>query len=140
MLVEELCELGGRLEQLIPSQAPLIELEHVSYKSGGFMAELWKQIEDYENYEVSTHGRVRNKRTGRYLKFDLSNCGYYRVTLCKNNKPRKFSVHRLVAQAFVEPVVGKELVNHKDSDKTNNRVENLEWVTCSENFIHAQVL
>ncbi|NIQ06047.1 MAG: hypothetical protein GWO20_10080, partial [Candidatus Korarchaeota archaeon] len=79
MLVEELCEFGGRLEQLIPSQVPLIELEHVSHNTGGLVTELWKQIEGYESYEVSTKGRVRNIKTDRLLRFDLSNCGYYRA-------------------------------------------------------------
>lgn len=138
MLVEKLCEFGGRLEQLIPSQVSLIELEHVSNDAGGIMAELWKQIEDYERYEVSTEGRVRNTKTGRLLKFDLSNCGYHRATLCKNNSPRKFSVHRLVAEAFIDAVDGRNIVNHIDSNKTNNHVRNLEWVNYSENFIHAQ--
>ena len=99
---------------------------------------MWKAIKNYSNYEVSREGEVRNTRTGRVLKKDLTGCGYNRVTLSKHNKQERFSVHRLVAMYFVDNILDKPMVNHLDGVKTNNSADNLEWCTCSENFIHAQ--
>lgn len=95
-------------------------------------------IEGYDNYAVSDEGFVINTKTGRVLKVDVTNCGYARVTVSKDNVQQRFSLHRLVAHHFIQPVEGKELVNHKDGNKLNNNVANLEWCTYSENFIHAQ--
>lgn len=99
------------------------------------MSEKWKDISGYEAlYEVSNEGRVRNSKTKRILKFDTSKNGYKRVTLRKENKPHKFSVHRLVANEFVENPHQLPCVNHKDEDKSNNKAENLEWCTRSYNI------
>jgi hypothetical protein len=114
------------------------------------MDEIWKPIPNFDGlYEVSNLGNVRsldkfvnhingNKalRKGRLLKQDLSNAGYLRVTLSNNRKLFSFSVHRLVAIAFLDT---KNLpqVNHKDCIKTNNTLENLEWVTREQNMQHA---
>lgn len=97
---------------------------------------IWKDITDYVNYEVSSCGKIRNKVTGRLLKFDKSWNGYYRCTLCKTNTPKKFLVHRVVMREFVGE--SSLQVNHKDGDKSNNGLSNLEYVSCSENHIHAQ--
>jgi len=95
--------------------------------------ENWKQVEDYENYEVSDLGNVRNNKTGRILRSFLNKVGYVTATLCKNSKPRHFKVHRLVANAFLDRVDGKDEIDHINNIKTDNRVENLRWVTRSEN-------
>jgi hypothetical protein len=116
--------------------------------------EIWKDIEGYENhYQVSNYGRVKalyrhfinaaghiKKYPERILKVDVSttNIPYCRVTLSKNHVTKRFSVHRLVAQAFIPNLASKPHVNHLNNDGLDNRVENLEWVTHSENMLHAQ--
>jgi len=85
---------------------------------------------------ITNKGRVIS-RPGRELTLQLSKAGYFRVELWHDGFGRKRLIHRLVAAAFVPNPEGKPQVNHKDGDKLNNRAENLEWVTQSENQIHA---
>lgn len=102
--------------------------------------EVWKPVEGYEGlYEVSNLGRVRSlnfNHTGqiRVFKPTTDSYGYLHVGLYKNGKPKTFKVHRLVASAFIENPGNLEQVNHKDEDKTNNRVENLEWCDSRYNI------
>lgn len=111
--------------------------------------EAWKPIPGYEGlYEVSNLGRVRSldrveyyvrggrKRKGRLLKLFLSH-GYKRVVLSVDGKQRKVMVHNLVLSAFVGPRPASFQTNHIDGNKTNNVLENLEWVTARENIMHA---
>lgn len=101
------------------------------------MTEIWKCIDGYEGYKVSSLGRVIGK-TGKVLKQQLnSKTGYFHVNIRKSNKQRTTTVHRLVAEAFIPKVEGKNQVNHKNGDKTLNIPQNLEWVTASENRKHA---
>ena len=95
----------------------------------------WKPIPNYEGYyEVSDSGKVRSVyRYKRVLKPMISTTGYERVDLFKNKHRKQFSVHRLVAMAFIENPDNKPFVNHKDENKCNNVVDNLEWVTHVEN-------
>ena len=97
----------------------------------------WLQVVNYNNYEVSNTGEVRNKKTGRILKQTMQNTGYKQVCLSNNGIRKTHSVHRLVIMAF-NPINNHQLmdVNHKDYDKTNNNIENLEWTTRSENLLH----
>lgn len=100
--------------------------------------EIWKPVAGYENYEVSNLGNVKSlnyKRTGkeRILKPGKNRKGYLFVFLCRNGKMKYFSVHRLVAEAFIPNSEGFEQINHKDEVKTNNCVENLEWCDRSYN-------
>lgn len=111
--------------------------------------EEWKDINGFDNYQISNHGRVRNKSTLKILKGHISIWGYHWVDVRKNKTRKHLAVHRLVAEHFLQPPtkVQKEwanntknkvvLVNHIDSDKTNNHYSNLEWVTSSENGKHA---
>jgi hypothetical protein len=98
------------------------------------VTEDWKDILNYDNYEVSTFGKVRNKKTGRILK-SANNGGYFVVGL-SNIKKKTFQVHRLVAETFIENPENKAHVNHKDKNSLNNNLSNLEWNTPKENNIH----
>ncbi len=106
--------------------------------------ELWRWVVGYEGlYMVSSFGNV--KRVGkakgakrdRVLKASSSSNGYLQVVLSKNCIQKVFRVHRLVASAFLERIDGKTFVNHKDGNKQNNNVDNLEWCTKSENALHS---
>ena len=101
------------------------------------MEEIWKEVENYQNYEVSNLGNVRNKKTGRYLKPNITTCGYARARLYNKDGVKPIMIHRLVASAFLSNPDNKPEVNHMDGNKVNNSVTNLEWCTKSENMRHA---
>lgn len=101
--------------------------------------EIWKQTKDYPNYFVSNTGKVRNVENGRELKQTLHHSGYLYVGLRKNHKTKLFFVHRLVAQAFIENPNNYDTVDHLNGIKTDNRVENLRWLSRSENARRFQV-
>lgn len=86
-----------------------------------------------KNYEASNDGHIRNKNTLRALKEFEGKNGY----LCTQFDGKTQTIHRVIAKAFIPRIQGKEFVNHKDGNKQNNSVENLEWVTRSENMNHA---
>jgi hypothetical protein len=98
-----------------------------------------KDIEGYEGfYSVSRDGRVWTHRRGKYLNPGSSSQGkYLSVCLTRDGKVKCFSIHRLVASAFIENPDNKPQVNHIDGNKRNNNAYNLEWVTGSENMKHA---
>ena len=95
--------------------------------------EIWKDIEGYEGlYQVSNKGRIKSlnyRRTGKegMLKGKPDKDGYLRVSLYKNRKQKPFYIHRLVAKAFIPNSDDLPEVNHKDENKENNTVDNLEW-------------
>ena len=94
------------------------------------MEEIWKDKKDYEgHYQVSNCGRVKSIKFGkeRILKPVPNSFGYLFVNLCKDGKVKAFTVHRLVAEAFIDNPNNYKEVNHKDENKTNNIVTNLEW-------------
>ena len=94
------------------------------------------KIDGFEDYGISKDGNVYSFRSDIELKKAMRPNGYLFVTLYKNKKPYRISVHRLVAITFIHNPERKLEVNHKDGNKTNNNVSNLEWVTASENEIH----
>lgn len=96
---------------------------------------MWKTIQNETNYEVSSEGQVRNKQTKQIKSLRYSNKGYARVTLYPSGKT--YSVHRLVAENFIINPNNYPSVNHKDGNKANNRLENLEWCTPKQNTGHA---
>ena len=100
--------------------------------------EIWKTVVGFPNYEVSNTSEIRNKTTRRILKqcFDSSN-GYMVVNLFDERGTHRKYVHRLVGEAFIPNPENKRTINHIDCDKTNNRIDNLEWATDSENMRHA---
>lgn len=100
------------------------------------MEEIWKTCTDYDMYEVSNLGKVRNKNTGRILRLKEKG-GYLNVSLqLSPDKRNSLRVHRLVAKEFIENPENKPQVNHIDKNKSNNIVSNLEWTTAKENNIH----
>lgn len=113
------------------------------------MEEIWKDILNYEGiYQVSSLGRVKSfdmqvwsgtvyyEKKGRVLKAGINSNGYYSVMLCKDRIQKSFDVHRLVTIAFIEKDETRPHVNHKDSNKLNNCLNNLEWVSKRENNTH----
>lgn len=107
------------------------------------MKEEWKDIKGYEGlYKISNLGRVkslpkhagRSYRKERILKNSIDKDGYIKVTLCKNNKTSFLSIHRLLAIAFIPNPNNFPQINHKDENKQNNNLNNLEWCTCKYNI------
>ena len=100
--------------------------------------ELWKTIAEATNYEISNTGFVRNKKTKQVLKGRITQSGYLQVSIKIDAENRFMNryIHRLVAQYFLNNGKNKREVNHKDGNKKNNQVSNLEWVTSSENQKH----
>jgi len=97
------------------------------------MAELWTEVADFTNYEVSSLGQVRRKCKVEPMKSWVNVDGYLRVGLYEGGRRTKFFIHRLVAQAFLDNPEGKEQVDHINRVPTDNRLENLRWATHSEN-------
>lgn len=87
-------------------------------------------------YSISDDGRVKNDRTGRELKGTYLSNEYHRVSLVINGVNKIFLTHRLVAETFLPNPNNLPVVHHKDGNKYNNKVENLEWVTVKENALH----
>lgn len=101
--------------------------------------EIWKPVAECNGeYYVSNWGRVKSYKNGkeRILKHWIVK-GYAFVQLSKNQKKKSMSIHRLVADSFIANPLNKETVNHKDGNKTNNCLDNLEWMTLKENVQHA---
>ena len=100
------------------------------------MEEIWKKIKDYEGlYEVSNLGRVRDKN-GKIKALYKQNKGYYYLSLYYNGKTYHPTIHRLVAEHFLEKENGMNQVNHIDGNKSNNIVSNLEWCNQQLNYNH----
>ena len=107
--------------------------------------EVWKKIQGFENYEISSLGRIKvNLKFRKYRDYQskilnpsLDKDGYLRTALTKEGKKYMKPIHRLVALNFITNTNKKPCVNHKNGIKTDNRIENLEWCTVKENNIHA---
>lgn len=95
-----------------------------------------KQIKDFENYQVNENGNVYNVNTNKTLQGSIGENGYKYYRLSKNGKKKMVYAHRLVAEAFIENPNNLPVVNHIDGDKLNNNINNLEWVSYSENVTH----
>lgn len=113
--------------------------------------EVWKLVNSLDNlYEISNQGRIRSLdrwsnnngtlvlKKGRILKGRLHSGGYIRVNICINNKNKDYYIHRLVAKEFLDNYSEDLVINHKDGNKKNNSVNNLECVTQKENLKHAR--
>lgn len=107
------------------------------------MKEIWKDIKDFEGiYKISNKGRIKSLKrkhvkNNKILKPLVDKDGYYMVTLKNNGQNSTKKIHRLVAENFIKKETNKFFVNHKDGNKQNNCVTNLEWCTRIENMQHA---
>ena len=118
--------------------------------------EVWKDVKGYEGlYQISNYGKLKSlerkykkvdRRTNkeylyiqkeRILKKRIDKKGYIHYDLNKDGITKEYKAHRLVAQAFIPNIYNKKQINHKDMNKLNNNVENLEWCTNSENQLHS---
>mgnify|MGYP000184435971 CR=1 FL=1 len=95
------------------------------------------EVENFPNYKISKEGVIYNIKFKKILKQQTNADGYKVIGLHNDNIRKSYLVHRLVAEHFLPIIKGKNLVNHKDKNKTNNHANNLEWVTNSENIYHA---
>lgn len=99
-----------------------------------------KQIKDYPNYYIDEYGNIYNERFKRYIKPYNNGKGYLMLRLVNKQGKKPFKLHRLLAINFLDNPENKKFVNHKNGIKSDNRIENLEWVTHSENIKHAYSL
>lgn len=100
--------------------------------------EIWKNVKGYENlYLVSNYGNIKRIGKNKNRKFNVTRNGYALVNLYKNGVSKNISVHRIVAEAFLKNIYNLPQVNHKNGVKTDNRVENLEWISVKENIKHS---
>lgn len=86
--------------------------------------EMWRPVKDFDNYWISSHGRVKNQKTGKELSL-ISNNGYLQVQLWRNKYAKMFYVHRLVASHYLTGWTERSTIGWRDEDKYNNRIENL---------------
>ena len=102
--------------------------------------EIWKQVKNFPKYDITSFGRVASFQGGigcRFLKPQTTSKGYLQVALCNNGIQKRVTIHSLVAAAFIGERLEGFQINHKNGIKTDNRVENLEYVTHQQNAIHA---
>jgi hypothetical protein len=100
--------------------------------------EIWKPINGYSKYEISNLGRIKNTHyVNHYLNGTTANTGYVVVGLYKNKKQKFFLLHRLLGEHFIPNPENKIQMNHKNGIKTDNRLENIEWVSGSQNTKHS---
>ena len=143
--IHELCDSREKFiyeDNIYQFEVEKLKVEHASpieERVEDLPGEIWK---DFHDYQISNLGRVKSFKKSSHpytylLKQKTTKKGYYRVTLSIDKKPTDFLVHRLVARLFLEKKDEHTQVNHKDGNGLNNRVDNLEWCTASENIIHA---
>lgn len=105
------------------------------------ITEIWKPVLNNPHLEVSNMGRIKRlkgRNQGIQSRFPLDKDGYCKINILNTSgKWTQTSVHRVVANAFIPNLDNKLQVNHKDGNRQNNRVENLEWVTSRENVLHS---
>jgi hypothetical protein len=99
----------------------------------------FKNIPNFEDYAINQKGELLSLKNNKQklLVPQMGNAGYLYITLCKNNIRHNRFIHRLIAITFIENPLNKEQVNHIDGNKLNNHISNLEWITPSENILHA---
>ena len=103
------------------------------------MAEEFKIIKDFPNYEVSNFGNVKNNKTGKVLKPGINSHGYYYVILCSDGNRYNKRIHKLVAEYFIANPYNKQCVDHIDNDRLNNNINNLRWASYQENSMNSKL-
>lgn len=99
---------------------------------------MWKDIPNFEKYAINTMGQIKNNESGFILKPQVNKQnGYYQIQLRNMDSRKGFYIHRLVAELFIPNPENLPTVNHKDGNKSNNTVNNLEWCTYSDNLTHS---
>lgn len=94
---------------------------------------IWKKISKNENYSINELGQVRNDITNKIKKpFQNKQNNYFYIDLWKDNKVKKYPIHRLIAEAFIPNPLNKPTVDHIDGNRSNNSIDNLRWATYSE--------
>ena len=94
--------------------------------------EVWKVIDNYNDYEISSHGRTRNTKTGKILQPDIR-YGYHNVALSKDGKTKRFNIHSLVCSRFCVNPYNYNIVEHIDNNILNNMFDNLRWIYTTKN-------
>lgn len=102
------------------------------------MKEVWVKINNYPNYSISNFGNVKNNLTNKELKLMRQKSGHVRIFLYNETGRNRFLVHRLVALHFIPNPDKYDIVNHLNSNPSDNFIGNLEWTTSSGNAIHAR--
>jgi hypothetical protein len=103
------------------------------------MAEEYRGIEGYDNYQISNFGNVRIIKNNKIMSILIDRGGYKRIGLTKDNKKKKFYVHRLIAIAFLDNPQNKKLVDHIDNNPSNNNLNNLRFATNQENNFNSKI-
>lgn len=93
----------------------------------------WKIIKGYENYAVSNTGEIKSLKSDRLLKGSKNNSGYKYINLVKNKIKKTHSIHSLVMKYFGEKRKPNSIIDHKDGNKTNNHIDNLQWISIKNN-------
>ena len=101
--------------------------------------EQWRLINGYDNYEISSHGRVRNNKTSRIMKLILNRNGYFTIYLSRDGQPKFHNVHRLVAFAFLDRNEDQTDVDHINHNRKDNRIKNLRDVTRKQNQMNKKL-
>lgn len=96
-----------------------------------------QQIKNYPNYLIDEFGKIYNNKLKRFIKPYVNKNGYYQIRLTNEISTKKLYLHRLLAINFIDNKLNKKYINHINGIKTDNRVENIEWCTHSENMKHA---
>lgn len=109
----------------------------VYYSWESYPDDKWTTLKKYPNYEITVYGKIRNKLNNKIQKGGLNHSGYVVYGLKNDKGNHREKAHRLVAETFIDNPKNREIVNHKNGIKTDNRVENLEWCTRLENNQHA---
>lgn len=111
--------------------------EVVKYYIEVFCMKLYFYNGQPTTYFITENGKCKNQKTNKWLKGQISKNGYLTYQITTNLGKKRLYAHRMVAETYLKGIKGKTEVNHKDGNKLNNNLDNLEWVTSKENKIHA---